>query len=569
MFLLKAQGSSASALTSLLEWISARFPRSDAVPQGLASKASCVPITLLSAGVAAVLWFDFYSAGDDRSEPWLATAGLVLICLISAFSHRMTTAHRHDGPINKQALAKLYRDLSGAQTANLAKSRHLASISHEIRSPLNAIYGYAQLVERDDEVEAREAARVIRRCAEHLNSLVDGLLDISQIEHGVFRLKPDVVRLRPFLDQVVWMLRPSAAAKGLQFEYVLPAWLPDLVRMDQSRLRQVLINLLTNAIKFTDAGSVTLKVSYSGQIARFEISDTGPGIPPEDHGRIFDPFERGATANDAGRPGVGLGLPIARAIVDILGGKLELSSGAGVGARFTVTMMLAEVTGKLEHRAPTRHVAGYLGPRRSILIAEDDPEQLTFLETLLRSLGFEVTAVPDGETALAHCATRRFDLVMLDIALPGISGWETAFRLRDGLGHDSRILMLSANADEFHKPNQEHPTHDLFILKPVEFGALIEAVGGLLRVSWQYTALELPKLCEPPDASAGEALTEEAREHVARLLELLRIGHVRGIEAELRLLAAADPQAAPLVEGLLAALDRFDLAAMVRTLDGV
>jgi signal transduction histidine kinase/CheY-like chemotaxis protein len=529
------------------------------------ARVALIIIGAIALVATALLAVDHLSAGDSLPVHQLTALSLLAICLTVVGSYAVIARSRRSVAAPLQ-IEELQREKRAAENANVAKSRYLASVSHEIRSPLNAIYGYAQLVERDDGVSPREAAKVIRRCAEHLNSLVEGLLDISQVEKGVLRVKPDVVRFDPFLEQIVSMYRPSAAAKGLAFEYIAPQRLPEFVRMDQSRLRQVLINLLSNAIKYTDAGTVTFKVSYAGQMARFEIRDTGRGISAEDRVRIFQPFERGLADAQAERPGFGLGLPISNAIVDLLGGKLEMNSVPGMGTVFQVTLMVAEVAGKLEDRAAVRHVTGYLGPRRSVLLADDDPEQLSFLQTLLDSLGFDTCAVPDGETALARCEGRTFDLAILDITMPGLSGWETAMRLRDTCRHDLRIIMLSANSQEFHKPEFPCTAHDLFLLKPVQFGALVEAIGGLLALSWTWGQPEVP-LAPSSDTVGSIELNEVARQHLARLTELLRIGYLRGIEAEVRQLAEADPAALGLVDELVDMLDRFDLSGMMRRLE--
>jgi CheY-like chemotaxis protein len=423
-------------------------------------------------------------------------------------------------------------------------------------------------MERGDQVDSREAAQVIRRCSEHLTSLVDGLLDISQLENGIMRVKHDTVRFRDFLDQIFWMLRPSAQAKGLDFIADYPDRLPEYVRMDQSRLRQVLINLVSNAIKFTQAGSVTFKVGYVGQISTFEVIDTGPGIRQEDRERIFAPFERGGDAHEQVQPGVGLGLPITQAIVQILGGDLAFDSVPGQGTRFKVTLMLGDVAGKISDLSPSRSIVGYEGTRRSILLVDDDVRQLSFLRNLLESLGFDVAAVPNGETAVALCDRRRFDLAVLDITLPGMSGWQTASYLREKMELDLHIVMLSANVQEFHKPETAQViVHDLFLVKPVEFNALLDALGGLLNLSWKWENLD--RTAAPPKRAPAGALSEEAMVHIERLRDLLRIGHIRGVEAEIAALDEAAPEARELIAQLYDCLDRYDLSSMVRKLENV
>ena len=464
------------------------------------------------------------------------------------------------------AVAELIRARDAAMTANAAKSRYLANISHEIRSPLNAIYGYAQLVERGDGKGAGDAAKVIRRSAEHLTSLVEGLLDISQIENGVLRVKQEAVQFDAFLDHVEWMLRPTATAKGLDFHAEYPAVLPEYVRMDQHRLRQVLINLLSNAIKFTDGDGVTFRVRYASEIAVFEISDTGPGIRPEDRERIFDPYERGG---DGHRPGLGLGLPITKAIVAILGGQLDMDSVPGEGTTFRVTVMLGKVAGPAPETSIVRSITGYEGARRNVLLVEDDERQAAFMKGLLEGLGFATSVAPNGETAVSLAHSKAFELAILDISLPGMSGWETAMRLREIMAHSVSIIMLSANSQEFHKPETDTPMHDLFLVKPIDFDALINAIGGLLNLRWVSRKAGDTPMAPQQVTASGLSVPPAGQIHVERLRELLRIGHVRGIESEIRMLEQNCPEAGPLVAMLYECLDRFDLGAMTRKLEGI
>ena len=457
-----------------------------------------------------------------------------------------------------------------AEASNANKARYLANVSHEIRSPLNAIYGYAQLIEQGADVRPKDAARVIRRCSEHMTSLVESLLDISRLENGLLRVRSEIIGLPDFLDQIVWMMRPAAEAKGLTLELVTPRNLPEFVRTDQSRLRQALINLISNAIKFTESGGVTLRVGYRSQIATLEVIDTGQGVAPEDLQRIFDPYEQvSVTETETGedtapRPGVGLGLPITKAIIEVLGGKLELESELGAGSCFRITMMLSEPANALAPEAPHRRIVGHEGPQRSILIVDDDPDQRDFLHRFLHACGFDVVSLPNGETAATLCASRAFDLAVLDITLPGISGWETATRIREQLADDIVIVMASANAHEFHRPDYHQPSHDHFLVKPYRLDELAEAIAALLGLSWKWEASG-----EGGAAAATKpgGLPLAAMPHIEHLRERILIGHVRGIEAEIALLADAAPGHGRLVSALYAALDEFDLAGMAKLLE--
>ncbi|HTN14669.1 MAG TPA: ATP-binding protein [Sphingomonadaceae bacterium] len=512
----------------------------------------------------ALLAIEIDTDWSDRPVHLLAVLTLLFMLAAVGFGFRLLRNRMARSPAEQGVLDDLRRDKEAAETSNLAKARYLANVSHEIRSPLNAIYGYAQLIEQEANVQPKDAARIIRRCAEHMTSLVESLLDISRAQNGVLRLRNEVVRLPDFIEQIVMMMRPAAQAKGLEFICENAGRLPEFIRIDQSRFRQALINLLTNAIKFTDRGSVTFRISYRGQTATFEVIDTGPGIAPEDQRRIFDPYERIGIGEVAAQPGIGLGLPITKAIVEILGGMLELESTPGDGACFRIVMMLGEVAGMQVPATAQRRICGYDGAQRSILIVDDDPDQRSFLEEYLKACGFEVIVAPDGETAVDLCKLGIFDLAILDISLPGISGWETAMLLREGARRDLAIIMASANAQEFDRPDHHKPVHDLFFIKPYRLDEMAEAIGALLELSWKWEALGQ---AAAPAADGKTALPEAALAHVARLKELLRIGHVRGIEAEIELLERIPMIDKKLVSTLFAALDDFDLTGMALILE--
>lgn len=525
-------------------------------------------ILVASVGAGILLALDVAAEGDDELLELITSADLLGLTLAALFGlRRMQSQPATEAP-GQEERTELMRAKQAAENASIAKSRYLANVSHEIRSPLNAIYGYAQLFERGDGVNAEEAARVILRCSEHLANLVEGLLDMSQLESGVLRVRTEEVRFGPFMDQIVSMMRPSAVSKGLAFHYEPPARMPDVVKLDPSRFRQVLINLLSNAIKFTEHGSVTLKVSYVAQIATFEVRDTGPGIRAEDHERIFERFEQGAAARHEAsgaraKSGAGLGLAIARTIVEILGGRLELESQVGQGSCFRITMLLSEVAGRVAVPAATRKRLGYKGRQRSVLLVEDNTDQRFFMAQLLTSLGLAVSAVPSGETAIEALGDTAPDLAILDISLPGISGWEVGAELRERFGEDVQILMLSANSEELHRPDFETPAHDRFLVKPVEFETLADTIGELLGIVWDWDepAAELaPAGLSPPTFS------DDALPHVTRLQEYLRIGYARGIESEIKALEQADPRSDALIRRLYNCLDRYDLAGMAKLL---
>ncbi|GGE07299.1 hybrid sensor histidine kinase/response regulator [Polymorphobacter glacialis] len=491
--------------------------------------------------------------------------------------------------------AALKKARDAAEAANLAKSRYLVGVSHEIRSPLNAIYGYAQLLERGSEsgpvIGPVEAGRVIRRSSEHLTNIVDGLLDISRIESGVLKLNRDTVPLPEFLDAIAAMFRMQAQEKGLDFHYEAPANLPAYVRTDEKRLRQILINLLSNAIKYTPAGHAALKIRYRGLIAEFEISDTGIGITPADIDRIFEPFERGSSEAAHAQPGTGLGLAITRVLAQVMGGDVTVTSAgeAGQGSVFRLRLMLAEPHDAPPATARQRQISGYAGPRRTILIIDDDPAQLAVLQGLLRPLGFSVYAASSGAAGIDLALRSQPDLVLLDIQMPGMSGWDVAKRLRAideerlraideerlRAGDDERlktasanpvkILFVSANAHEFATGGDGGAAHDGFVLKPVELESLLDAIAARLGLTWESG--DSAAAAAPPPASLSRAALRGAAANLAELRRLGQVGHVRGIETGLDTLATSFPASQPLVDQLRSHVRAFDLKSYLKLLE--
>ncbi len=382
--------------------------------------------------------------------------------------------------------AALQRAKEAAETANLAKSRYIVGVSHEIRSPLNAISGYAQLLERNPAANLTDAVRVIRRSATHLSDLVNGLLDISRIENGTLRLERSRVNLVELLTQIVDMFRLQAASKGLTFRHEWPSNLPQFIYVDEKRLRQILINLLSNAVKYCDAGEASLVVTWRGQTAEFTVSDTGVGIAAADIDRIFEPFERVGQRGETGRPGVGLGLTITKVLTTVLGGDIQVRSEPGVGSTFTVKLLLSETAAPADSPTLDQAINGYLGPRRHILVTDDDPVHLGLLSEILEPLGFDLAHAHDGETCLELARRRAPDLAIMDIAMPGMGGWKAARALRDLYGDRLAILMVSANAHDFSLGRRDDDAHDDFLIKPFEIGDLIDRLQVLLDLEWTY-----------------------------------------------------------------------------------
>ncbi len=363
-------------------------------------------------------------------------------------------------------------------------------LSHELRNPLNAILGYSLILERDTTIPIRrkDAIQVVRRSAEHLSGLIDGLLDISKIETGRFQLDRQEVRLREFLDQLVDMFRLQAANKGIAFRFFAAESLPDVVYTDENRLRQVLINLISNAIKFTDSGHVTLRIKYRNQVAGLTVEDSGIGIHPDDLGRVFRPFERARTGPARATTGTGLGLTITKMLVETMGGEITVISTPGIGSIFRVKLLLSEVPRPRTVATPEAHVRGYAGPRQTILIVDDDPVQRDLIRQLLEPLGFTVLSAASGAECLSLVEQHKVHLVLLDVSMPEMDGWEVADALRRGLDERPAIVMLSALTMDKSAEVKPDRAFDHYLIKPINLRQLMEKLHALLDIEWTHAA---------------------------------------------------------------------------------
>jgi signal transduction histidine kinase/CheY-like chemotaxis protein len=480
-----------------------------------------------------------------------------------AETRRQTTLLIQEIDAHKRTDAELQRAKEVAESANLAKSRYVVGLSHELRSPLNAISGYAQLLEQDSSLLAkpRDQVRVVRRSADHLSGLIDGILDISKIEAGRLYLSRDEVRLSEFLDQLVGMFRLQAAAKRIDFIFKRPNVLPFVVFADEKRLRQILINLLSNAIKFTQAGCVQFIVHYRSPVAEFEVTDTGPGIQSTDLERIFAPFERGELGVSQPQTGTGLGLTISRLLAGVMGGDIQVTSAVGTGSTFRVKMLLSEVTNPTRTAPVDAPVFGYHGPRKTILITDDDPVQRDLLREVLTPLGFILLSAPDGPGCLALAQHCRPDLFLLDISMAGMDGWTVAETLRSNGHHHARILMVSASALEAHGTPLAQPFHDGYLMKPIDIPKLLELIRQLLKIEWQYETDQVAVPHWKPETGSRPHVG-----HVEELISLGQMGYIRAIQIKLDEIGADYPEHAEFVSHMRFLIDRFDLDQYMATL---
>jgi signal transduction histidine kinase/CheY-like chemotaxis protein len=406
-----------------------------------------------------------------------------------------------------------------AEAANQAKTRYLSAISHELRAPLNSILGYAQLLEDDERLlpQRRQAAQVIRRSGDHLLSLIEGTLDIARIEGGKLQLEPRPMHFADALQYAQRMFELQAGAKGLRFLFEASSALPPFVRADEKRLQQILFNLLGNAVKFTPAGEVRLRVSYACEIAHFEIRDTGPGMSAAELDSVFEPFARGRAGTDGREAGSGLGLTIAKMLTELMGGEMRVESRVGEGTVFRLRLFLPRC-GEAAMRPHALEVAPVVvrragGAPPRVLVVDNEEADRTLLRERLAPLGFEVRMAASGEQALAMLGEGlQPDAILLDLAMPGLDGWQTLREMRGAGLSDAPVAIVSANAFDRGLDNDVGIAPEDFLVKPVARQALHEWLGR--RLALQRTDAGMPQVLasEPvPDPAALRELREAAR----------------------------------------------------------
>ena len=421
---------------------------------------------------------------------------------------------------------KLEKARKSAETANNAKSRYLAGLSHELRTPLNVLLGYAQLLSDDRKLDhqTREYAHILRRNGKHLSDLLEGLLEISKIEAGRLELQRYEFNLTTMLNELAEMFTMEASRKGLVFEYIPCANLPVHIATDKQRLRQILINLLNNAIKYTPQGKVTFRVTYRNQVARFSVQDTGIGLSEQDIQQIFKPFERIQTHNTRAIHGTGLGLTISHALANLMGGDITCQSQPGIGSNFTLTMMISAVESPVS--VPVlinQNITGYTGERQTILVVDDIEDQRNLVSHILTPLGFSVLQANGATEALKMAESHIIHLYILDITMPEVSGWQLAIQLRQK-GIRSPIMMLSANIHELEKSNMLAKYHNDYLSKPISREQLLTKLSNLLPVDWLFEEELAENAIVTGSDAASLPSAIPSREELAQLINYAEIG---------------------------------------------
>lgn len=472
-------------------------------------------------------------------------------------------ALRHEIESHQRTDEALQQAKRTADLANQAKTRYISAISHELRTPLNSIIGYAQLLDEDESVppHRKQAVSVIRRGGDHLLSLIEGTLDIARIEGGKLTLDVRPMRFQECVQQLARMFELQAAGKGLAFRHEVQGSLPEVVRADEKRMRQVLINVIGNAVKFTAQGKVVFRLGYAREMAVFEVEDTGPGIAPDEIERIFEPFARGSASGSTSGAGTGLGLTIGKMLTDLMGGEMTVHSRLGHGTVFRIRLFLPEVRAEVaERELPRLARIGYAGARRSVLVVDNEEVDRDLLVKVLAPLGFDVRRAASGFDCLQMLGDFKPDAILMDLAMPGIDGWETIRRMRSQRLSDAPVAIVSANAFDRGLDNDVGITPADFVLKPVRKNELLDWLGRAMALEWLHAPQ--PVAAAAPAPVAADLFVFPADERLRALDEMVNLGYFRGILKLLDTIEAESPASAGFVAHLRDLARRFQLDAM-------
>ena len=412
-------------------------------------------------------------------------------------------------------------------------------MSHELRTPLNGILGYAQILQRDANLteNGSKGLQSIYENGKYLLMLIEDVLDLAKVEAGRLELHPQELHFPPFIDSIVALMNMSAQQKDLQFDYQVDGHLPTFILADEKRLRQVLLNLIGNAIKFTQKGQVQFiiavdkphKESSQEDSCRlsFSIKDTGIGISQDQLDTIFKPFAQvGPAAQQA--KGTGLGLSISQELVQLMGGEIEIESELKYGSQFSFAVIFPVLQEHVVQTAVSPIVRGYAGKKQHLLVVDDHPENQAVLLNYLEPLGFKITLASNGQEAIQRTQQQSPDLILMDIVLPDMSGYDVIRILRSDPNFvQVPIIAVSASVNEFEKNQSQQLGCNAFLPKPIEMEQLLQLLTNELQIEWLFDEKENRDATQTKQENVTVIeITPPQKSELMVLYELARTGNI-------------------------------------------
>ena len=464
--------------------------------------------------------------------------------------------------------------------ASRLKDEFLANISHDLRTPLNAILGYAKILKKSRELSPlqSEGLNTIQSSGEQLLQLITDILELARIEAGHLELQPVDFHFPEFLQHIVNIIRMRSEPKGIVFVYDPAPNLPSGIRADKKRLHEILVNLLDNAVKFTDRGKVTFRVLYSEERTqpaheqpsahlRFEIQDTGPGIPADHVEEIFLPFQR-LNPHHHSVEGTGLGLAISRQFVKMMGGELSVQSTPGAGSLFWFEISAPIISKNFsEADAHQPEIIGYHGQRQTLLLVDDIELNRAVLRNILLPLGFKVLEAENGKQCFELAVQERPDAILLDLLMPEIDGFEVARQIRRTESIRTTIIFaISASTLEETQKRSLEAGCNLFLAKPLEPDKLLDALQTHLHLQWIYQG---PGQLPPPEDFQNDQITSIRLPDGDRamLQKFAQCGNITRILKHLNMLERQGAAYLPLVAALRKLAKNFQMKNILELLD--